>query len=179
MGDLIQWLEAHEKLSGWAQFAGAIVALFVTYFTAFVPIWSRNRQLQEAGTRLLAHGYEAIESYHRTSEHFAPSAITLKGASASMALVAEELGRFPAYELKGQGSYSLARRLVAMGAVLRSLVLFLDSTAESLGDQQASADDHEFILSFMGERLGNAKALIDGTVMIRPTWPGEPATQSS
>lgn len=37
MGELASWLEAHDKLAGWAQFFGAMLALVVTYFTAFAP----------------------------------------------------------------------------------------------------------------------------------------------
>jgi len=31
MNDITSWLEAHDKLSGWVQFAGAMLALGVTY----------------------------------------------------------------------------------------------------------------------------------------------------
>lgn len=174
MHDLIPWLEAHDKLAGWAQFLGALVALAVTYFTAFAPIWGRKRQLQKAATRLLTHGYEAIESYHRTSGNFLPFAISLRGASISMGMVVEEFSRFPSYELDNQGSNSLARRIVAMGVLLRGLILFLDTTAESLEDRQATPEEHEFLLDFMKQQLANAQALIEGKVMTRPVWPGEP-----
>jgi hypothetical protein len=66
MNQFISWLEAHDKLAGWAQFLGAILALLLTYFTAFWPMWRRKRQLRNAAQRLLLNGFEAIESYHRT-----------------------------------------------------------------------------------------------------------------
>jgi hypothetical protein len=94
MDSIITWLEAHEKLAGWAQFFGAIIALAVTYFTAFAPHWKRKRQLRKASQRLLAHGYEALESYHRTSAHFLPYAISLKGASLSIRSVINEMNKF-------------------------------------------------------------------------------------
>ena len=63
----ITWLEAHDKLAGWAQFYGAMFALLFTYLTAFAPIWRRKKQLLRSAQRLLSNGYEVIESYHRTS----------------------------------------------------------------------------------------------------------------
>ena len=47
MSQMIQWLEAHDKLAGWAQFLGAVLALLLTYLTAFVPLWRRKRQAQD------------------------------------------------------------------------------------------------------------------------------------
>jgi hypothetical protein len=47
------WFEAHDKLAGWAQFFGAMLALVVTYFTAFAPSWRRKRQLQAVRPALL------------------------------------------------------------------------------------------------------------------------------
>lgn len=67
---MFAWLEVHESLAGWAQFFGAMLALLLTYFTAFAPHWQRRRQLNNAGTRLLQNGYEVLESYHRTSANF-------------------------------------------------------------------------------------------------------------
>lgn len=174
MGNLVEWLEAHDKLAGWAQFIGAMLALLVTYLTAFAPIWRRKRELRNAGKRLLAHGYEAIESYHRTSAHFAPFPLSLRFASLTMSTIVDEMGRFPIYELEDQGGYSLARRLVSMGATLSGLKLFLDTAADDLGDQQATSEEHENIRTFVGERLVLAEALITGAKLERPIWPIAP-----
>ena len=171
MDNFIGWLEAHDKLAGWAQFIGAMLALALTYFTVFAPIWRQKRRLRNAGTRLLAHGYEAIESYHRTSAHFAPFTLSLRQASLTMAIVAEEMSRFPIYEIDDQNSYSLARRLVAMGAILRALKLFLDSATDELGDRPATMEEHEAIRSFVGGRLTEAHALLTGAKLTRPEWP--------
>ena len=72
---MIAWFELHDKLAGWAQFFGAMLAIAITYFTAFVPTWQRKRQLSRAAVRLLSHGYETLESYHRTSANFMPNAL--------------------------------------------------------------------------------------------------------
>ncbi|MBJ7439279.1 MAG: hypothetical protein JHD35_09670 [Sphingopyxis sp.] len=173
MNDLIDWLEAHEKLAGWAQFAGAIAALAVTYLTVFIPIWRRKRQLRRAGTRLLSHGYEALESYHRSLTFFSPFAISLRGAAVSMSVVVEELGRFPAYELDDQGSHSLARRIVAMSGLLNGMKLFLETTAAQMGDEQAAPDDHIFIRDFVADQMNLAHAMITNKVLKRPEWPRE------
>lgn len=176
MDNFIGWLETHDKLAGWAQFIGAMLALALTYFTAFAPIWRQKRRLRNAGARLLTHGYEAIESYHRTSANFLPFALSLRQASLTMTIMTEEISRLPIYEVDNQNSYSLARRLVAMGATLGALKLFFDSTTEELGDRQATPEEHEIIRSFVGERLALAHALVTGAKLTRPEWPNTSET---
>lgn len=56
MDSLILWLEAHQALSGWAQFFGAMLALLVTCLTAFAPLWRRKKQLKSSACRLLSNG---------------------------------------------------------------------------------------------------------------------------
>ena len=129
---MIVWLETHENLSGWAQFAGAMLALGVTYLTAFWPIWRRKRQLRNAGQRLIANGYEVIESYSRTSEYGDLYGMSVRHAALTMSMVADEISRFPIYELDDQGSNSLARRMVAMGMMVSSMKLALEAMATDL-----------------------------------------------
>lgn len=81
MTEFATWLVAHDKLAGWAQFFGAMLALIVTYVTAFAPGWRRKRQLQSTAARLLTNGFEVIESYNRTSAHFAPYSLSVRTAS--------------------------------------------------------------------------------------------------
>ena len=131
MDSAVKWLEAHNGLSGWAQFFGALIALLVTYFTAFAPSWRRKRQLRDEAMRLLMHGYEVIESFHRTSAHFAPFQLSLRQASLSMTAAIDDLGRFPVYELDNNfGPMSLARRLMTMRMTVSSVRLFIDSAAD-------------------------------------------------
>ncbi|MGR4893094.1 hypothetical protein ACIPPQ_18840 [Sphingopyxis sp. LARHCG72] len=174
MNALIQWLEAHDKLAGWAQFAGAIAAMAVTYLTVFIPIWRRKRQLNEAGTRLISHGYEAIESYHRALCNFVPFPISIKGAALHMGMVIEELGRFPAHELDDQGSRSVARNIVATGALLAGLKLFLEATASEMGDRQATAEEHQSLRDFVAQQLDLLTKMITNQELKRP-WPDAPA----
>lgn len=171
MGEMIQWLEAHDKLAGWAQFLGAVLALLLTYFTAFGPLWRRKRQLRRAGARLLSNGYEAIESYHRTSAHFLPFPLSIRMAAMTMMAVAEEIDRFPIYELDDQGSRSVARHLLATASTLKALKLFLDQFAADLEGKEATADDRETIRSFVGERLEFVTAMLRGDELERPEWP--------
>lgn len=175
MPTLIAWLEQHEKLAGWAQFFGAVLALFVTYFTAFAPGWKRKRQLHGEAKRLLAHGYEVIESFHRTSEHFAPFALSLRQASLSMTGVIDDIGRFPVYELDNNfGRLSLARRLMTMRLSVSAVRLLLDALASELetsGNHTATADETANLRELIKDRLVFAEALVKGTPMERPTWP--------
>ncbi|MGA9583496.1 MAG: hypothetical protein WBR13_16170 [Allosphingosinicella sp.] len=168
MNTVITWLEAHDKLAGWAQFFGAITALAVTYFTAFAPHWQRKRQLRNASARLLAHGYEALESFHRTSAYFLPQAINLRTAALMIRSAISEMNRFPIYELDDQGSYSIARRLVAVSATLEGTCLLLDDTAARLGDDQMSEDDRDFMREWVGQRLEAVTALLTGAPLKRP-----------
>jgi hypothetical protein len=168
MNGVVTWLEAHDKLAGWAQFIGAIIALAVTYFTAFAPHWRRKRQLRHASERLLAHGYEALESFHRTSAYFLPQAINLKAATLAIRSVINEMNKFPIYELDDQGSYSIARRLVAVSSTLEGTCLLLDDMSGRLGDDQMSEDDRNFMREWIGERLAAVTALVTGATLKRP-----------
>lgn len=171
MNGIISWLEAHDKLSGWAQFFGAMSALLLTYFTAFAPVWRHKRQLKNAGLRVLQNGYEAIESYHRTSAHFLPFSLSVRAAAMTMTGVAGEIERFPIFELDDQGPRSVARHLVAMSATLKGLALFLDPIAAELENRDATIDDQELIRSFVGGRLEQVHAMMSGQELKRPDPP--------
>jgi hypothetical protein len=168
MSNAIIWLEVHDRLAGWAQFFGAIIALAVTYFTAFAPHWRRKRQLRNASERLLAHGYEALESFHRTSAYFLPQAINLKAAALAIRSVVNEMNKFPIYELDDQGSNSIARRLLAVSTTLEGSCLFLDDISARLGSDQMSEDDRNFMREWIGERLVAVTALLTGAPLKRP-----------
>ncbi|MEM1133771.1 MAG: hypothetical protein AAGH53_12635 [Pseudomonadota bacterium] len=168
---MLDWFEAHKNLAGWAQVLGAMLALAVTYLTAFVPIWRRKKQLRNAAARLLANGYEAIESYSRTSEYGTPLPISLRQAALSMGKVAEEMSRFPIYELEDQGSNSLARRLVAMGQNLSSMQLVLESMASELSERPMDHEDREALRTLLQMSLETAEALLLGKIMSRPEPP--------
>lgn len=179
MNAFLSWLEAHEDLSGWAQFAGAMLALFVTYITAFIPIWRRKKQLRGAGERLLLNGYEVIESYHYTSGNFLPVAISLRGAAMTMMGVANEIDRFPVYELENQGSRSVARHLVAMAGTLRGVQLYLEALEKTVGDASLSLEDRDLMRTFLEERLTFIKDMLSGKELKRPVWPGSESQRES
>lgn len=165
------WLEAHDALAGWAQFAGAIFALLLTYFTAFAPTWRRKRQLENTAKRLLLNGFEVVESYHRTSAHFLPSPLSIRLATMSMGEVAGEIDRFPIFELDDQGSRSLARHLGATSLTLKGLVLILESSAVDLEGRDGTLEDQETIRELVGQRLDFLKAMLAGEELKRPEWP--------
>ncbi|MGO4129536.1 hypothetical protein AB4Z01_34430 [Inquilinus sp. YAF38] len=176
---IVTWFEAHDKLAGWAQFLGAMLALAVTYFTAFALVWRRKRQLKKAAARLLSHGYEAIESYHRTSANFLPFPLSLRQAGLSMMVIVEEINRFPIYELDDQGSRSIARYLVATSGTLHALRLFLDTVANDMEGREANEDDQTIIREFVGERLNFIRDMRAGAELKRPEWPLRNPTGSS
>lgn len=173
MANLIRWLEAHQALSGWAQFAGAIIALAITYFTAFAPHWQRRKQLKNAAGRLLQNSYEVIESYHRTSAKFLPTALSVRAAGLSMISVASEIDRFPIFELSDQGPRSAARNLVASGGALKLLNLFLESIALDLVGREGSPEERENIRALVFGQLKLIEAMITGNELKRPEWPLE------
>lgn len=168
MNSVITWLEAHDKLAGWAQFSGAVIALAVTYFTAFAPHWRRKRQLRRASERLLSHSFEALESLHRTSAHFLPKAINLKAAVLMIRNIIDQMNRFPIYELDNHGSLSTARRLVAVSTTLEGTCLFLDEMSDRLGDEEMSEEDRDFLRQWIGQRLEAVAALLIGAPLKRP-----------
>lgn len=170
MDSLISWLESHDKLSGWAQSAGAMLALLLTYFTAFAPLWQRRKQLKRSALRLLSNGYETIESYHRTSANFLPFPTSLRVAAATMSSVAGEIDRFPIYELDDQGSRSVARHLVTTSMTLKGLVIFLEPFAVDLENRESTKDEQEIIRTFVGERLDFIRSMLSGDELKRPEW---------
>lgn len=171
MNQIIAWLEAHDQLAGWAQFFGAILAILLTYITAFWPMWRRKRQLRNAAQRLLLNGFEAIESYHRTSQHFLPFPLSLRVAMLSMNSVAEEIDRFPIYELDNQGPRSPARNLIAVAVTLKGIALFLEPIASELDARESSIEDQENIRLFVGDRLKFVTDMLTGAELKRPEWP--------
>jgi hypothetical protein len=173
MNDIIIWLENHDKLAGWAQFFGAMLALLVTYFTAFAPIWRQKSQLKKAAARLLAHGYEAIESYHRTSANFLPFPLSVRQAGLSMMVIVDEINRFPIYELDDQGSRSTARYLVATSGTLSMLKLFLETVASDLDGREATKEDQAMIREFVGDRMKFIQDMMSGAELKRPEWPSQ------
>ncbi|ATQ43135.1 hypothetical protein [Caulobacter mirabilis] len=176
----MEWLEQHEALAGWAQFLGAVLALFLTYITAFAPTWRRKRQLRDEAMRLLMHGYEVIESFHRTSAHFAPFQLSLRQAALSMNAAIEDLGRFPVYELDNNfGTMSLARRLMTMRMTVAAAKLFLDQAAQDIGDRTATAEEHEFLREMVGQQLKMAENLLMNRQMARPEWPAPGAAETA
>lgn len=171
MSGLTAWLEAHDKLAGWAQFAGAMLALLATYFTAFMPIWHRKRQLQNAASRLLAHGYEVLESYHRTTQNFLPVSLTLRGAALAVGCIVDEIGRFPVYELADQGSRSRARHLVAISGQLAATRLIFESMAMDVEGREATVAERDMLIEFLAERLELVRRMLAGEELQRPVWP--------
>jgi len=179
MNDILQWLKANEELSGWAQFFGAIAALLLTYFTAFAPTWRRKKQLRDEALRLLMHGYEIIESFHRTSAHFAPFKLSLRQISITMTAAIDEMGRFPVYELdRNFGPMSFARRLMTMRMVVSCARLLVDTAAEDIGDRTMDSEEHEALRDLIGEQLKFAHNLLMNIPMQRPEWPSPSATTS-
>jgi hypothetical protein len=170
MADIVSWLEAHDKLAGWAQFAGAMLALIATYFTAFIPIWNRKRQLRKAAARLLSHGYEVLESYHRTTPNFLPTVLTLRGGALAVGGVIDEIARFPVYELDDQGSRSLARHLVAMSAILLSVRLVFENMAATVGGDEATDAEQDMLIEFLGQQMEFVRKMLVGEKMERPVW---------
>jgi len=169
--NLIIWLETHDQLAGWAQFAGAILALVVTYLTAFIPVWRRKKALKDEALRLLMHGYEVIESFHRTSINFPPFPASLRHAALPMTAVIEEMSRFPVFELDANyGKMSFARRLMSMRMNVDSVRMFLTTSADELKDRAADEEEHQAIREFVGERLQQAHNLLMNIPMERPVW---------
>lgn len=170
MGDWVFWLESHDKLAGWAQFFGATFALLVTYLTAFAPTWKRRRQLLNSADRLLLNGYEVIESYHYTSQHFLPFPLSMRAAAMTMTGVSEEIARFPIFELEDQGSNSRSRRLSAVAMLLRALALFLEDQARALELREATVEDQELIREMLQDRMNQVAAMIRGEKLTRAEW---------
>lgn len=121
------------------------------------------------------HGYEVIESFHRTSAHFPPFALSLRQASLSMTGVIDDIGRYPVYELDNNfGSLSLARRLMTMRLAVSAVRLLLDTLAtdlETRTDTTACQMETEQLRMLIADRLKYAEALLKGAPMQRPEWP--------
>ncbi len=172
MEAITSWFEAHYKLSGWAQFAGAMLALAVTYLTAFIPIWNRKRQLRKAAARLLSHGYEVLESYHRTTPNFLPVTLSLRGGALAVSGVIDEIARFPIYELDDQGSRSLARYLVAVNANLLAVRLVFESMAATVEGRESTEEERDMLVEFLGQQMEFVRKMLAGEELKRPVWPG-------
>jgi hypothetical protein len=172
MDNIIRWLEEHDKLAGWAQFFGAVLALAITYFTAFVPIWHRKRQLKNAASRLLLNGFETLESYHRTTQNFLPEPLALQGAVLVFGRVIDEISHFPVYELDDQSGGSAARQLIAVNSILIAARLAFENLASVTEGRIATADERDMLVEFLGNQLELVRKMLAGEKLTRPVWPG-------
>jgi hypothetical protein len=119
----------------------------------------------------MANGYEALESYHRTSENFLPFPVSLRFAALTMKAVAEEIARFPVFELDDQGSNSLARRVTATGITIRGVSLFLETMATELDSRPATKEDQDSMRELVGMQMAVMEAMMRGEILQRPIWP--------
>lgn len=173
MAEIANWLRANEALSGWAQFAGAMIALFVTYRLASLPHRHRSKQLETSAKRLLLNGYEVLESFHRTSGFFLPQAINLRVAGLSMVEVASEIDRFPIFELSDQGPQSLARNLGAVGKLLKLTNLMLESEAQRLGTEVTTEEERDTLRTLIEGQMKLVKDILQGRPLQRPVFETE------
>ncbi len=88
-----------------------------------------------------------------------------------MVTVANEIDRFPIFELSDQGPRSTARHLVAVGGQLKLINLVLEPIATDLDDRDGTSEDQEIIRELVGGRLELVAAIISGKDLKRPEWP--------
>jgi hypothetical protein len=88
-----------------------------------------------------------------------------------MTAVADEIDRFPIFELDDQQSRSAARHLTSMALTLKGLTLFLEENANELEGRASTSEDQENIRLFVGGQLDMVRAMITGAELKRPQWP--------
>lgn len=88
-----------------------------------------------------------------------------------MMAVANEIDRFPIFELSDQGARSIARHLVAVGGQLKLTNLALESFAIELDGRDGTADDQETIRTFVGGQMKLVEAILTSKDIKRPEWP--------
>ena len=118
----------------------------------------------------MLNGYEVLESYHRTSAHFLPTAVSVRAAGMSMISVASEIDRFPIFELSDQGPRSLARHLVAVGGQLKLTNLALEPFALNLDGRKGTMEDQETIRKFIGDQMKFVEKILSGEEIKRSEW---------
>ena len=91
--------------------------------------------------------------------------------------MADEISRFPVYELDDHGSRSTARHLVATSATLKALSLFLETFATDMEGREATHEDQDVIRGFVGERLKFITDMLSGAELRRPEWPGKKSVE--
>lgn len=171
--DLIQLLKENSDLSGWAQFAGSMIALLLTYWLATHPVRYRKRRLEASAKRLLQNGYETLESFHRTSGFIDVGALNIRAACLTMENVANEIDRFPIFELEDQGSRSLARHLVAVAGQLKLINLILEDRAATLGSNLMTNREKDELRLLLGNQAKLVADIIAGKPLQRPEGPVE------
>jgi hypothetical protein len=88
-----------------------------------------------------------------------------------MTAIAEEIARFPVFELDDQGSNSLARRMTATGITIRGVGLALEDLATDLESRAGTKEDQDTIREFVGMQMAVMEAMMRGEIMKRPEWP--------
>ena len=112
-----------------------------------------------------------VESYHRTSANFVPFSLSVHAAGLTMSAVAEDINRFPIFELDNQGPYSLARRLSSMSLMLSTTRLYLDDYAKKIEGRFADDDERVELKLMLDNQLKMVVGLATGAKLERPVWP--------
>jgi hypothetical protein len=88
-----------------------------------------------------------------------------------MRSVAEEIARFPVFELDDQGSNSLARRLTAVGLMVNGASLCLENLAAELDNRPATEEDRSNIRELVAGQMATVAAMMRGEILQRPEPP--------
>jgi hypothetical protein len=90
--------------------------------------------------------------------------------------IIDEIGRFPIYELDDQGNRSVARYLIALNGNLAAARLILENAAASIEGREATEEERDMLVQFLGDRLEFVRKMLAGEELKRPEWPGSMAS---
>lgn len=178
---LIDWLEAHQELSGWAQTAGALLAIIATWLIAAGEAGRAKRQLAEsreqqaaaiereesrhreltnsrraAALAVMRHGKYMIESSREllktlTGKHLSETARLYAG---DFATLEQQVLSFPAHELDDALATEAFLRAGATASAVKSLM-------EQFQWRAASGTVADIVFPISTEPLGNYANTLD------------------
>ncbi len=85
--------------------------------------------------------------------------------------MADEMNRFPIFELDDQGSRSIARRLVATRSTLNGVRVFLEKVATDIEGRETARADQDMIREFISQQMEVLHNVLSGAEIKRPKWP--------
>lgn len=165
---VLRWMECHPDLSGWAQFAGAMAAIFLAIA---IPAWQRHgqnldrwRNSEDVNASLALHSYYLLGEVHNYLNGLLNTGDMPRQLARTDWETADLLQRIHALEIRENDSKRITRLFHARGAIHQTTTAmaspFLQNKPLSDGEKKLIRER----LESLDEQIKGAKAASDKAI---------------